>query len=711
VVSAIKPSLNLSPKGWFALAIGIIILTYISVILDIPILRQILGVIFLVFLPGLLILLILKLTRLGLSERIVLTVGLSTAFLMFFGLVLNQVGTAVGYMTPLSTSSVILWLSLVFIALLITAYIRNKESFSSVLFHLELNTMGKLCLLLSSLLPLLSVLGMRYLNTSGNNAILLTGLCLIPVIIILITFLRHKLPKDVYPLSIVFISMALLMMFWLRSEYIWGHDVHREYYVFYMTQANSQWFKLEYSVFNSCLGISLLPAVFQSVLDITNTEYLFKGVFVLICAFTPLSVYVISKRYIGELYAFLAALFFAFQSAYLVAPGSPRTNLAVFFFALCIMIFFSSEARRVKQRVLLVIFMVATIVSHYATSYIFLFLILATLLAGLVLRRKVRLDKITPSLVMLFVVILYLWYSQITSIPFLAGVRFVERMFINLGNFFIEEARSPEIATLLAQEVGQKPFLSWIYYVITYASFAFIAAGVVVTLIKHKSTMSSTGEGEQPPAFLRAKFDIEYWLIAIFSCVFLVIMVVIPFVSIGYGMQRLYSQVAVILSTFFITGGLIISGYLKLNPRLLILLVLIPYFLFTTGTAYELGGIHNTLVSSESPGAYYTLTHEQEYSSAQWLAENFEGNPKIYTTSSHNVRRLTSIGKLLPYLASTHDFFEHRKIDGYIYLGYNNVVKGKLVGVGDILYDMSDYSDMFINKDKLYANGGSEVWR
>ena len=66
------------------------ILLYIVIILDIPILRQIVAFCYLTFVPGFLILKLLKPTRTMLVEKLLLTVGLSLAFLMFAGLLINE---------------------------------------------------------------------------------------------------------------------------------------------------------------------------------------------------------------------------------------------------------------------------------------------------------------------------------------------------------------------------------------------------------------------------------------------------------------------------------------------------------------------------------------------------------------------------------------------------------------------------------------------
>ena len=73
-------------KQWFVFIILILLLTDLAILLNIPFLRQILGFIFLTILPGLLILQVLKLNKIGSTEKSVLLVGLSISFLMFFGL-------------------------------------------------------------------------------------------------------------------------------------------------------------------------------------------------------------------------------------------------------------------------------------------------------------------------------------------------------------------------------------------------------------------------------------------------------------------------------------------------------------------------------------------------------------------------------------------------------------------------------------------------
>ncbi len=687
-----------------------LVITTLAVLLDIPVLRQLGGLLFLTILPGLLLLFLLKLNKLALAEKIVLTVGLSIAFLMFFGVMLNQACLYFGYVTPLSTNTLMLSLNLALVGLLVAAYIRNKEAFLSFPFHFELNTKGKLLLLLPSIFPLLSIAGTRLLNVSDNNAVLLAFLFLVPISVTLIVFQSHKVSKDIYPIVIVMIGAALLSMFWLRSEYILGHDVHVEYYLFHTTLLNSHWTATEASFLSSSLGITLIPAIYQSVLNLNGVEYLFKGVFTLICTLTPLIVYVISEQYIGKRMALLAALFFVSQGVFLQAPGSPRTNLSIFFFALSIMVLFH-KGIGVNQRALFIIFTAATIVSHYSTTYIFFFLLLSTYLLVLIFRKYTLSKTITLGSLMLFSTMIFIWYLQVIPSTFKSGAQFIAQTMETLYLFAVEEARSPDISTLVGKGLAEKIIISQINFVIHWATFAFIGAGIIGTLIKRREMISAPQYRDSSPAFLQSKFQTEFFLFTLVCSGMLVAVIALPFVSIGYGIQRVYCQMAVISSCFFVLGGILLSKYIRASPRLLVLLILVPYFLFTTGTIYEVFGVHASYcLSSKTQNYSHEFGQAHDSQAAQWLKGHIEGKSRIYVPASYFGGKLVSQGKISPRLVKQIVFREHEEINGYLYLSYNNVVNEAFVGGGES-HDINDYSNMIVGKNKLYDNGGSEVYK
>ena len=742
-----------SIKKVFFLIVVFLIVTDFVILLNISFLRQILGFLFLTILPGLLILQILKLNKLGFTEKFVLLVGLSISFLMFFGLLINNLSIGLGYETPLATIPLLISFNIAFILLAIVGYKLNKDSVFS-LPDLHLTTSEKAFLVVPILFPALSILGTHLMKTADNNIILMFMLFLIPAYVVFVCFFNHKFPKRLYPVVIFLISISLLLIFMLRFPHIYGHDVHMEYGFFFQTTLdNLHWDILGRSSLTACLSISLLPTIFQSIMNVNAQEYLFKGVYVAICSFSPLAIYVISMKYVDELYAFLASFFFMSQSVFLVVAGSPRTNLAIFFVALALMVFFNDKIDPLKRRVLFIIFILSVVVSHYSTAYIFFFIMLFSWSAMEILSRRNTLKtfkkNITLTIVLLFFAFIFFWYSQVTEAAFKSGVSFVEKTLVNLNNFFIEESREEVIITkLVGKELGY-PILSRVNFAVTWSSFILIGIGVLTMLRRYKEMIYISNVKHKSPDFLKTKFEPEYLVMALACSGLLMAIVALPYIS-TYGIYRLYSLVVIILSVCFVIGGMTLSKHFfflkkktcakrklwffgktffpkerfdgktgqqtqngsQVRAYLVILLILIPYFLFATGALYQVFGAPSSLnLNSEGEGYDREYVHDSESCAAKWLAMQGKRNSQIYTADGYGWHRVISQGKIPlnrinPYLFSMHEKLQ----EGYIYLSYNNVVKGKLI-VEDMSCNMTEYSDMLIGKRKICDSGCSEVYQ
>ena len=541
-------------KKWFTLFILLLLFTDLMIFLDIPFFRQIFGFLFLSILPGLLILQILKLNEIEAIEKLVLSVGLSVSFLMLFGLLINNLLLSFGYETPLATISLLISFNLAFIVLAIIGYKTNKTPLLS-LPNLNLSAFEKAFLIISVILPALSILAMRVMSAMENNIILLFLLFLIPVYVVSICFCNHKFPKRLYPVVISSISISLLLLMSLRSNHIIGVDIHSEYHFFQITLDNLHWRVVRQSSLDACLSISLLPVIYHSLLDI-SPEFLFKIFYSLLFSISPLIVYALSKRYIGGLYSFLASCFFMFQQYFLFAEFYPRTLTAVLFFALAMLVLFNDKIDALKKKMLFILFMASCVVSHYSTTYIFFFIMLIAFIGMEILLKKYTVKKvISLTSVFIFFTLIVFWYSHVTITAFNAGVNFIKDTFINLNNFFIEESKSEGMSSMLGEGILKKGIPHKIEFVFTWLTFVFIGIGII-TLIRRYKQMLFPELNFKKADFLREKFEVTYAMIAIACAGLLVAMVVLPFVSTGYGMIRLYAVATTILSLFFVIGGI-----------------------------------------------------------------------------------------------------------------------------------------------------------
>jgi uncharacterized membrane protein len=719
---------QIAVKEWFVLVILITLFTDLAIFLNIPFLRQILGLLFLTILPGLLIIQTLKLNKIGFTEKFVLAIGLSISFLMLFGLLLNNSLLSIGYKTPLATVPLLISFNTAIIALAIIGYRLNKNKIFS-LPNLNLSTSEKAFLIVPISFPALSIFGMHVMNTTDNNIILMLLLFLIPIYVIFVCFFNHKFPKRLYPIAIFLISISLLLLMVLRSNHIIGVDTHVEYYYFQTTLTNLYWSAFGHSTLDACLAISLLPTIYQSILNV-DAEFLFKILYSLLFSISPLVIYVLSKRYVGELYGFLTACSFMTLSNFLCTTVHARTNTAILFFALAMMVLFSDKIDPLKKRILFIVFMASCMVSHYSTTYIFFFIMLGTFIGVEMLSKKYTVKKVVSlTITILFFAFIFFWYSQVTEAAFNSGVSFVENTLSNLNKFFVEEMRSGTTRSVLGEGIMQKGIPHKIEFVFAWLTFAFIGIGII-TLIRRYKEMSFPELNFRKADFLRGKFEVGYFMAAIVCSGLLVAVVALPYISTGYGMDRAHLLGICILSVFFVIGGIIVAKHLdkllskkkivknkrEVRAYLIILLVLIPYFLSTTGVTYQMFGVPQEITLSSEGKTYDMMyVHDEEGFGARWLRGNTNEKARIYTDYFGGLW-LSSQGMVR---SSIYDrsFIEDKEAigDGYIFLRYVNVVEGKLLGreAGAAVqwHNLTEYDHLFVERNKIYDNYGSQVWR
>ena len=134
--------------------------------------------------------------------------------------------------------------------------------------------------------------------------------------------------------------------------------------------------------------------------------------------------------------------------------------------------------------------------------------------------------------------------------------------------------------------------------------------------------------------------------------------------------------------------------------------------MFATGVVHQLCGASNSIIlNSEGRGYDDYYVYDQESYGARWLRDNGElkEDTKVYTGGGSGTRLTSQAG--IPDYDRWSFFVEGRKIEGYIYLRYYNVVNGKIIDPQREEHNMTEYQNKFIEKSKIYNNGGSEVWR
>jgi len=750
-----------SLKGRFVLLIfAFLLAANASIFLDIVILRQILGFVFLAFIPGIIILNILKLNKLGLTEKAILSIGLSISFVMFMGLFINCVYPIFGYSKPLTTDSILISFSVIMLLLAIIASLRNPSASFLGISKPNLNTSEKSLLLLPAFFPLLSILGMNIMNTANNNNILMILLFLIPAYAIVITILRNRITDKTYPLLIFFISISLLLLHALRSNYILGVDTHEEYYLFQIVLRTGHWAPISKGPLDACLSISLLPAIYQSFLNI-NPEYLFKLLYPLFVSVLPLVIFVISKKYVGGFYAFLASLFFMAQYTFLWTTADARTNLGILFFSLTIMILFLKELNPLGKRILFVIFAASCTASHYSSTYLFFFILLATWIGmeiiSSIMRRRIKIVA-PPTSIMLenssqglsqskgdldgsntnafgigqnnfqfkvkryvtlpilatFFILIYFWYAQVSPGAFSSAVGLFQRTFLGMKQFFILESRGSVVASIMGTGVFEDGIPGVITLIFSWLTVALIGVGIICTIVMYPKMILVPNSLKRKLDFLAVNIDIEFFVISLACSSILFLSVVFPYVLKGYALDRTYFQMVTVLSPFFVIGGLMIAKLCRSSKAyLVILLILIPYLLCQTGIIYQVfGSPQDITLNSNGPDYSILYTHDQEHDCAIWLKNNIANGNTIYS-DFYSEYKLMSQGLINPlYQSLIENVANNQAInEGYIFLRYTNVVDRVLEVKANDPQNLAEYQNVFNQESLIYNNGGSQVWK
>jgi uncharacterized membrane protein len=243
--------------------------------ISLPLYLQIIDFLFLVFVPGLLLLRILQMHHLGAVKTTVYSTGLSLTILMLTGFFINTIYPLCGISHPLLPLPIMLTLSGVILLLSILTYIKDRTYSSPD--YLNFQEVLSPMFLFLGLLPFISILGTHLVNVNKNNFLLIILLALIGLIFIIMTINNKYEPF--YPFAIFAISISLLYQSSLISTYIveWA-DASIEYWTAFTVISGSIWNPMIPSTVNGMLSIVILPTIYSTVLNV-DLLWVFKVIY------------------------------------------------------------------------------------------------------------------------------------------------------------------------------------------------------------------------------------------------------------------------------------------------------------------------------------------------------------------------------------------------------------------------------------------------
>lgn len=623
----------------------------------------------------------------------------------------------------------------------------------------KINIVQALHYLIPFFLPILGILGAISLNNGGSNIFTMIMLGTATLYIGYITFFKKYVTESLYPFALFMVSLGVLLMLSFRSWHISGFDISIEYEVFQITQNHMHW-ALEYfkNEYNTCLSITILPTYLSSLLNINDT-YIYKLFFQIIFAFTPVGIfYLVKKLNQTNIIAFLAGLFYM-CTPWFIDPMTTlnRQEIAFFFFCLVLLLLFQNNLSRFAKYSLLGLMTLGLVTSHYSSTYITVLMFTLIYLLGLFINifRWIRFRSfkkgisinISPIYLVFLIAATFTWFSVINqSTKNLTEV--TTHTFENIPNIFNSDLRTSIIKQLFStkKEQTSKEIYDEYYRIksgeyndktkyatyhpdhysgyqlkpkipeqipVTNQTMASVVNNVYKYLLMFIQVFLVVGTLYLIFTKKGREIGANFLLFMLASELLLGLIIVLPYISLGYNFDRLYMQVMFILTLVEILGGIIFLNLLIRNKEISIKILSIFYigiFLYTYGFIWQLTG-GKTVTWLNNFGHYYNQTYTQtsDYLSAKWMRE-ISGNPRIYTTSQgRNI--------LAAYAYKNHIktavFPSTIEKYAYVYVTNTNILTKSASFYFRGEHFEYEYPFDFIKKNKnlIYNNGGSEVYK
>ena len=708
--------------------------------LQIPIVRQLIGFVYLTFIPGIIILRNLKLHKLGNIETILYTVGLSIATLMFTGSFMNMIYPLFGISGPISIVPLIITISAIVLVLCVLCYMRDKD-FSNPSFIDIKNVLSSPALFLC-LIPFLAILGTYLVNFYHNNILLMLLLVILALIAVLIAFDKF-IPKNLYPLAVFVIAISLLFHKSLITMYLWGWDIQVECYLCNLVKMNGIWDSTIPMTYNAMLSIVMLAPVFSNICGMSLT-WVFKIIYPLLFSLVPLGLYRVFQKQTDDKIAFLSCFFFvSIQTFFSDMLQLARQQIAELFLVLLILSMIDKNMDKIKRSFIFIVFGISLAVSHYGLSYIYMFSLISAWLIMLLMDnpaiQKLRDDfyvkfsrykseklarnpislnaknrTISSTFVLLFITFTLTWYMYVSSSSaFNSIVRIGDHMASSIFIDFLNPEAAEGLDIIMRETVS--PLHSVTKYLHLLSQF-FIAVGVLTLLIKGREM----------------KFEDEHTSFSIVNLVICFGAIGLPYFAIALHTTRLYQITLIFLAPFCVIGGITVFKVVSKAVRvswtnksvrnsLKVLSVLFAIFLlFNTGFVYEVTKDNpvSIALSQESSTKDYPLTNEQEALSGEWLRDKRDTDTTIYADEYRglSLAGTAHIGKRRVFMGE--EEITTRILDNaYIFLGRENVKNKKLILITPIkrerksvdLQNLTFYNTL-LNMSRIYNNSDAQVY-
>jgi uncharacterized membrane protein len=232
--------------------------------------------------------------------------------------------------------------------------------------------------------------------------------------------------------------------------------------------------------------------------------------------------------------------------------------------------------------------------SHYGTTLITFILLLTVGVVLIVFRFRMRLHFHRNIIIACLLVAtgIGIWYFALTETPFYSSLGFIKRTVASAGGETVVTIYNGTATELALLDIESRDKITQAAFGIRNPDNDTVFQFNWFLLIFGWLTIGVSGYGFIM-SLLRKGFDIEYLLLSIAGYGILVLTVLVPMVSRGYGIERSYLQLLTFLGIYFYIGSVTIGRKIRVHPYIVMLAIQIPYFylMYTTGVIHSITGL------------------------------------------------------------------------------------------------------------------------
>lgn len=718
-----------------------------------------------VLLPGIALQRLMRIGFRTLATRALYAFGLSLLVLMLSGLAANYGLYALGVVRPLELPWILATWSIVTVLIIVASAKTNRipvhlSEWQG--FTLDFPKSAYVLAGASALLPCIAALGAFRLNNDGNMLVAMGALCYAAILIVYVFLLRRRLPDALLTWFIFILGLTVLLMTSLRGWDIVGHDIQREFRVY--TQAHMLGFwnvGLNRDPYNACLSITILPEMFSQMLGVSGLS-VFKVVLQVIFAACPAVVFVLLRQYTPKLGALVGSVLFICYPTFINDSAMlTRQGVAYLFFALALLVI-SNRAQKKRYKLLFSLCAMGAVLSHYSTAYMFVALFVIAVLCKLFFvalqrwrQRKAKAVRprvatvLSPLFAVMLLAMTFLWYTQITATSGGLATTLVASA-TKIPEIFSDDNKSSDTSTALlfsnkktqtdiyssymtnsrhgdnskvASALQYMPILASDSMPLTSLGKKALAIGInpsILTVLRQNfakvlQLLALVGVLYASYRLLRGKsdaLDFDFICLNLAGIVLLGLMVVLPVLSVNYGVLRAFQQILIFLilpiTLLLVDVGQRLWTWLGVTMATLGMAAL--FLLFTGVFAQLLGGVSPAL-SINNSGLYYGLYYSSaaDIRSFAWLKDHVPPDADVRAANfnrafMHDPEYPFSEPGILP---------SQTDADSFVYLDPAQVRMQRIYTYYDssplVMTFPLDYFDM--SKDQIYSTPSTRVYR